>query len=103
MLDVLALSFYDGFGICWRKRVTCDRGVVLHMSDWAHENLLSFRQTEDDSIILRGYDGGLLTVHKTGSLIAVLREYHAHVPVREDELRVRYTGAGDVGQRASLK
>ena len=73
------------------------------MSDWVHENLLSFRQTEDDSIILRGYDGGLLTVHETSSLIVVLREYHAHVPVREDGLRVRYTGAGDVGQRASLK
>ena len=72
MLDVLALSFYDGLGISWRKRVTCDRGVVLHMCDWVHENLLSFRQTEGDSIILRGYDGGLLTIHDTGSLIAVL-------------------------------
>ena len=103
MLNVLALSFYDGLSICWRKRVTCDRGVVLHMCDWLHENLLSFRQTEDDSVILREYDGGLLTVHETGSLIVLLREYHAHVPVREDGLRVRYTGTGDVGQRASLK
>ena len=73
------------------------------MSDWVHENLLSFRQTEDDSIFLRGCDGGLLTVDDMGGLIPILHEDHAHVPVREDWLRVRYTGAGDVGERASLK
>ena len=103
MLNVLTLSLNDGLGIGWRKRVTWDWGIVLHVSDWVHENLLFFRQTGDDSIILRGCDGALLTVDDTGGLIAILREDHAHVPVREDWLRVRYTAAGDVGERASLK
>ena len=102
MLNVLALSFDDGLGIRWGKRVTCDRHVVLDMCHRVHENLLSLRQTENDGVILR-YDCGLLTVHHTGSLIAVLHEDHTHVPVRVDGLRVHYTGAGDVGQVASLK
>ena len=44
-----------------------------------------------------------MTVHHTGSLVAVLREDYTHVSVRVDGLRVRYTGAGDVGELASLK
>ena len=103
MLNVLPLSLYDRLGIGWRKQVTCDWRVVLHVSDCVDKNLLSFGQTEDDGIILRGYDGGLLTVDDTGGLIPVLREDDAHVPVRVDWLKVRYGGAGDVGERASLK
>ena len=81
----------------------CDRHIVLDMCDRVHENLLSLRQTENDGVILRRYDCGLLTVHHTGSLIAVLREDHTHVPVRVDWLRIRNTGTGDIGERASLK
>ena len=73
------------------------------MCDWVDENLLSFGQTEDDGIILGGYNGGLLTVDDTGGLIPVLREDDAHVPVRVDWLRVRCGGAGNVRERASLK
>ena len=73
------------------------------MCDRVHENLLSLRQTENDGVILRRDDCRLLTVHHTGSLIAVLGEDHTHVPVRVDGLRIRNTGAGDVGERASLK
>ena len=42
------------------------------MSDGVDENLLSFGQSQDDGIILRGYDGGLLTIDDTRGLIPVL-------------------------------
>ena len=44
-----------------------------------------------------------MTVHHTGSFVAVLGEDDTHVTVRVDGFRVRNRGAGDVAKRASLK
>ena len=43
------------------------------------------------------------TVDHTCPLIPVLGEDDSHVSVRVDWVRVRYAGAGDVAERASLK
>ena len=83
--------------------IACHWQVVLHVSERVDENLLSFGQTQDDGVVLRGHDGRLLTVDHTCPLIPVLGEDDSHVPVRVDWVRVRYAGAGDVAERASLK
>ena len=103
MANVLPLRLYDRLHIGWCKRVACHWRVILHVSDRVDENLLSFGQTEDDGIVLRGHDGRLLTVDHMRCLIPVLGEDDSHVPVRVDWGRVRYAGAGDVADRVSLK